>query len=214
MIPARFVLGLILTLIIRALLLAGMIACAIYIGQMNGEPAAIAVWAAAALALCGIGAACIASQPPETPTLLGRIGGTVVRWGYVVGRGRLTGAVLVSWIIWMILGAAAIDITLHRDSLQRILIVLSWTIDAMLLFYSVGVASTKFAGRWPTGLLQIGGILVAMIVISGVLWFGVHNDWSRRTALLIAGGPPAVIGGVYGLFILAMVVFGRNARWN
>lgn len=210
----RFVYGLVFLLVVRAFLLAGMIACAHYVGVAHGIFAAIGAWAAVALALCGVGAAMLASQPIGTPTFLGRIGACVVRWGYGVGRGTLTGAVLVSWVMWIIFGAAAIAITLHRDSLQHVLIALAWTLDAMLLFYTVGVALTKFAGRWPMGLLRIGGILVAMLVASGVLWFGVDNDWSRRTAILIAGGPPVFIGGLYGLFVLAMVVFGRNARWN
>ena len=214
MTPAGFIYALAFTPVVRAILLAGMLVCARYVGEPRGVLAAIGVWSVAALALCGVGAACIASQPLGTPTFLGRVGGSIVRWGYAIGRGRLASAVLASWIIWIILGAAVIDISLHRDSLQRVLMVLSWTIDAMLLFYVLSVMLMNFPTRWPASLLGICGILAAMLFASGTLWFGVSNDWSRRAALLIAGGPPAVIGCVYGLFILAMAVFGRNVRWN
>jgi hypothetical protein len=43
-----------------------------------------------------------------------------------------------------------------------------------------------------------------------VLWVMGRPGW----ALVVSGGPLALIGGGYGLFIVVMLIAGRHARWN
>jgi hypothetical protein len=95
--------------------------------------------------------------------------------------------------------------------------VLAWAADTAALLYVLGVWLRSHA---PTGaglgsnLLSMAAVLMLMLVVSGILWFAVSLPGAKRLALMIAGGPPLLIGGGYGLFLLFVLTFGRNVRWN
>ena len=194
---------------------AAMVWCANNIDPALGLPAAIGIWAGIAGAACGFGAGCLTLQPLATPTLFGAVGGSIVRWGYRVGGGRLIGAVAVSWLIWVLAGGAVIAGIRLRSEIQSVLMILAWTVDLGILMYIIGVMLRNYGGgRVPMSLIKIAIAVIAMIVSSGVLWFHIATESARHTALLIAGGPPAFIGAGYGVFILFVLAMGKNARWN
>jgi hypothetical protein len=170
------------------------------------------IFAAIITALAGLA---IARQPLGESTAAGRLGSAVVRWGFRAGHGRLLPALLISWLVWVLLGATVILIIRHRGDTQHALLLLAWAVDAAALFYTVGVILANWGGgRSFTGsLVTIAGVLVTMIVASVVLWSAGGSPGARRAALLVAGGPPLFIGVGYGLFVLVTLTVGHG-RWN
>lgn len=172
-------------------------------------------WAGISLVACVLGAIAIASQPLGQATLPGRFGSSVVKWGFRVTQGKLTGAAALSWLVWLVIGAAAITAGRVRGDMGYRLILLAWVVDFGALCYILGVwLSNRGGGSGNPSLLLISAALVAMLGISAALWFGNGAPGARRTALMLAGGPPLVLGVGYGLFLLVVLTVGRNARWN
>jgi len=176
--------------------------------------AAIGAWLVLCLVACALGALALSSQPVGVATLAGRVGSLVVRWGFAAGRGRLLPAVAISWLAWAIFGTALIVALQHRSETQLQLLALAWAVDALALMYVCGIALARRSASMTRGLLPIAGALVGMLAVSAIQWSHPLLPGGRRTALLIAGGPPLYIGGAYGLFLLVMMTFGRRARWN
>jgi len=175
-------------------------------------PLALAVWSGLAAALCGIGALLLSRQPVGVVTASGQLGASLLRWGYKVGRGQLPLIVLVSWLVWTALGAAAIALTVFRTEPQTRLMILAWTIDGLALLYLIGVTATN--GPRARGALLIPfTALLAMIGGSGALWW-TGTESARETALLIGGAPIPILAAGYGLMMGAMMLGGRKGGWK
>jgi hypothetical protein len=192
-------------------------AAAAWIGRSFPLRTALLAWGALSGIMCAIGGFAIASQPVGTPTIFGRFGALFVQWGFRASHGRLVPAVLISWLFWIVAGSAVILMLSWRADRRQLLLALSWGVDALALLYVAGVI---LANRTPTtpatpgSLLVLVAVLAGMLVSSLALWGMSGSPAAMRTALLIAGGPPLLIGGGYGLFVLLMMTVGRNARWN
>src|SRR5215467_8248119 len=98
----------------RIAVAVAMVAIAAWCGLRYGLPLGLLVWAGVVAALCGLGALLLSRQPVGQATASGQLGAAVLRWGYKVGRGQLPGIVVVSWLIWVILGGAVIALTQFR----------------------------------------------------------------------------------------------------
>lgn len=185
---------------------------------LRAEPrTAMAGWALLSGVACVLAALAISRQPVGEATLLGRLGGAALRWGFRAGQGKLLWATLISWLVWLLIGATAIAALRVRADRQQLLMVLAWAADLAALFYVLGVWLQSHA---PTGagmgsnLVSLAGVLALMLVASAILWFALPGPAAKRLALLIAGGPPLLFGGGYALFLLVTLTVGRNARWN
>jgi hypothetical protein len=187
---------------------------ALWIARTLPAPTAVGVWIAVTGLACALGGFAISRQPVGVATLGGRIGSAAVRWGFRASNGRLVPAVLISWLVWTIIGGALILALRMRSDLPKLFLVLAIAVDAAVLLYVIGVMLSSFRGRAPASLIVIELILTAMIVSSVALWKLVGTPWAIRTALLVAAGPTVAIGGGYGLFLLVTLTVGRNARWN
>ena len=197
-------------LLIWALLVAGAVMCA---RQFPIMPA-IGVWSAIAAGLCILGSLLIARQPLGRATTAGMIGGSVVRFGYRVGRGKLPAAVAISWFFWVVVGSATIGIYNYRHDLWACLLLLAWLVDGLALAYIVRIMLTAHGnGRIPPSLIKVTAV-IALILIGSIVLNAVGTPWSQRSALLLAGGPTLLVGGGYGLFVLVILTVGKNARWN
>jgi hypothetical protein len=185
---------------------------ALWLGLAYPVRTALPLWVAASGVACTLGGLAIRSQPIGIVTWAGKLGSTVVQWGFRASNGRLIPAVLISWLVWVVLGAAVILMLKFRAERSQALLVLAWAVDAAALLYVIGVMLANRGSR-PGALVVVAGILVAMIAVSALL-FRAGGPAATRLALVIAGGPPLVIGVGYGLFVLLMVTVGRNARWN
>ena len=63
---------------------------------------------------------------------------------------------------------------------------------------------------------RVGSLWKLVAVITGVICasVGLYLGGQTTAALIVGGGPPAVIGGVFGLVLLIFATVGRNTRWN
>jgi len=191
---------------------AAMAAFAVWCALRWGLPLGLAVWSGVVAALCGLAALLLARQPVGVATASGQLGAAVLRWGYKVGRGQMPGIVVVSWLIWVILGAAVMALTTFRsDPLTRWMIV-AWTIDGLALIYLIGLMVTR-TGRTRGALLMPLLAVLGMIAVSGALWQR-RTESTRENALLIGGAPIPILAAGYGLMMAAMLLGGRKGGWK
>jgi hypothetical protein len=199
--------GLIRRVVVPAVMAAVAVWCA-----LRWNPAmAVAVWSGLAAGLCGIGAVLLARQPVGMATASGQVGAGFLRWGYRVGRGKLPGIVLVSWLIWSVLGAAVIGMTAFRAEPRTPWMILSWAIDGMALLYLVGVALIN--PRRAGALLVPLAVVLGMIAGSALLW-RTGTESAQEKALLIGGAPIPVLALGYALMMGAMMLGGRKGGWK
>ncbi|QOV91580.1 hypothetical protein [Humisphaera borealis] len=196
--------------LIWTLLVAAALAC----GHQFTLVTAIGVWAVIVAGLCGLGSLLIARQSLGRATTTGMIGSAVVRYGYRVGQGMLPAAAAISWIVWTAVGTAAIAAFHSRSDLSSVLLLVSWLINGLALMYLIGtLILASRGGRVPKSIVKVS-LMLAAILAGSVILNAIGTPWSQRTALTLAGAPIVLIGGGYGLFILVILTFGRNARWN
>lgn len=189
---------------------------------------AVAAAAAIALGTCGLGALLLRSTALGTITWRNHVGGWLLPWGYTLGRGKLPGITAACATIWTLLAtcsilarasSAAPAATLPTTAAAAPtattmpwLLVLAWVVDGAALLYLLQTLLTKFGpgSRAGASLWRFVAAITALLVGSVLL----HVFGHTGLATLVAGGPPLLVGGFYGLWILAMLTLGRNARWN
>ncbi len=196
----------------RIIVLAVMAAVAVWCALHWSPPVALAVWCGLTLALCGIGAVLLSRQPVGIATPTGQIGAALLRWGYKVGRGRLPPVVLVSWLVWTVLGAAAIGFTAFRGEPRTPWMILAWGIDGLALLFLAGVLITNTA-RTRGALLIPTAVVLGMIGGSALLWMR-GTASAQEKALLIGGAPIPVLAAGYALMLGAMMLGGRKGGWK
>lgn len=171
-------------------------------------------WAVILAVLCLLGGVAIRSQPMGEATIFGRVGGAFVRWGFRASQGRLWPSVLMSWLVWLVIGGGAIAALTFRNELQPLLLSLGWTVQVLLLFYLIGMwlANAGANGAFRMKFLSMAGMVVLLLAVSALLWFRTGGA-SRSLAVLIAAIP---LGAalVYGVFLAVIMTVGGKARWN
>ena len=177
---------------------------------------ASAAWATLMAAACALAAFSVERQPVGEVTLAGRFGGALLQWGFAAGRGWLLPIVLISWLIWCLLGILVIAIVQSRNDFRQMLMLAAWAVDLGALLYGVGLALARPPSRGPgrRSFLMMCAALIGMLGASAYLWTQVGTDAARHIALLVAGVPPLFIGGGYGLYLGVVLAFGRKGRWN
>ena len=196
----------------RLAVTVAMAALAVWCALRWGLPLGFAVWSGLVAVLCGFGALLLSRQPVGVATASGQLGAAILRWGYKVGRGQLPGIVVVSWLIWVALGAAVMAVTLLRAEALTPWMILAWTIDGLALIYLIGVMTTR-SGRTRIALLTPLLAVLGMIGLSGALWRA-GTESARETALLIGGAPIPLLAAGYGLMMAAMMLGGRKGGWK
>lgn len=178
-----------------------------------------AAWAAVALVACGVGAILLRTSPVGRVGWQNRVAGYLVPWGARIGGGRLWPIPVVSWVVWMTVWAGAAVLTPPEtvpltgwEIATRIGLGAAWAIDGLALGHLLATVRQHFspASRSGRSLLTISAVIVGLVAGSLLL----HLLGLTAFALLVAGGPPLLIGGGYGLFLLVLLTFGRGGRWN
>lgn len=193
----------------------------------------LAVVAAAAIAVgtCGLGALLLRSTVTGSITWRNHLAGWLLPWGYFLGRGQLPGITAACSTIWTLLAtssivaratsaaptaalpatAAATAATPAEPTMPWLLVV-AWVVNGAAMLYLLKTVLTAFGPGTRAGmsLWRFIAVLAALIAGSVVL----QLSGNTGLATLVAGGPPLLVGGFFGLWMLAMIVFGRNARWN
>lgn len=193
--------------------------CAWLVSQSGPLTAGVA-WAAVALAACGVGTILLRTSPVGRVNWRNRTAAYLVPWGVRIGGGRLWPIPVVSWVVWMTVwaGAAVLTPGPGADPLTgweiapRVGLGAAWAIDGLALGHLLATLPQHFsaASRGGRSLLTIAAVIAGLIGGSLLL----HLLGLTPLAMLVAGGPPLLIGGGYGLFLVVLLTFGRGARWN
>lgn len=192
--------------------------CSSLVNQF-GPFTAGAVWAAVSLVTCGVGAILLRTSPVGRVNWQNRMASYLVPWGVRIGGGRLWPIPVVSWVVWMTVWAGAAVLTPPESApltgweiAMRVGLGAAWAIDGLALGHMIATLRQHFspASRSGRSLTKIAAVIVGLIIGSLLL----QLVGLTLLALLVAGGPPLLIGGGYGLFLLVLLTFGRGSRWN
>src|SRR3989442_716250 len=82
-------------------------------------------------------------------------------------------------------------------------------LDSAALLYICSVMATK--SGTARSVVKVTAVLTLMLVASIALSVFGNSVATTSLALAIAGGPPLLVGGGYGLFLVVMLTVGRNA---
>jgi hypothetical protein len=171
-------------------------------------------WLILLAVLCVVGGLAIRSQPLGEATIFGRLGSVVVRWGFAASQGKLWAAGLISWLVWLVIGAGAIGALHFRHDLQPVILSLGWATEVLLLFYLIGMwmANAGADSAFRMKFVSMAGMVVLLLATSMFLWFQTTGA-PRTTAVLIAAIPLGITL-LYGIFLAVMVLVGGKTRWN
>ena len=201
----------ILLYLTRAALLAGSAAAAYGLGAEFGPWPAVLTCATVAAVACVIGAVLLRTSAIGQITWRNRLAGYLIPWGWRLNRGRLWPVAVISWVVWTAVSGAAVLLRSDAPSLgMRAALLAAWLIDASALVFLLGTIVQATPGS------RLGSVWKLVAVITGVLCVsvGLYVGGQATAALIVGGGPPAVIGGVFGLVVLIFATVGRNTRWN
>lgn len=225
-------------LLFRAVRIGVPVLVCILLARELGAWGALGIWAGGMALVCAATAAMLRRAPAEKVTWVNRMAGFVLPWGYYIGRGKLPRIAMFSWLGWVALGAAVVTLTsLNVDSppppeaaampeagasgeaneawatVLRVLLLIAWLVDGAALMLIVG-NQARYRMPLKSSVMTIVAILAGLIAVSAALAFFGGSIWTLLAAVIVAGGPPAMVGLFYGFFILVVLVFGRNTRWN
>lgn len=212
----------------QAFLIALPLATGYWLLEVLSPWLAVATAAAIALGTAGLGALLLRTTTVGTITWRNYVAGWLLPWGYFLGRGQLRGIAAVCATIWTLLATSSIvaratsvapvaalpatAAATPTTSTMPWLLVLAWVVCGAAVLYLLKTVLTAFGPgtRASMSLWRIIAVIAALIASS----VGLHLFGHTGLATLVAGGPPLLVGGFFGLWMLAMIVFGRNARWN
>jgi len=177
---------------------------------------AMIIWSILTAALCAIGAWLLHGAPLGLVNWRNRAAGYLLPWGFKLGRGKLLPSAIAAWLIWVAIGTATITLISWPASAATshpviaTLLFISWIILGALIVRQLGFIHTFGSAHGRRSLGQSALALAALIAAGLTLWLLRRPGW----ALVVSGGPIAMVGGGYGLFLAVMLTVGRNARWN
>jgi hypothetical protein len=183
-----------------------------------GPWAALAIWSSATAVGCVVGTVLLRTSAIGRVTWKNRVAAYLIPWCGRINRGRLWPIPVVSWVVWVLLGGATILVTNLPDEdppvgdIWRVFLLAAWVADGGAFLYLLGGLAQNFPwdSRGARFLLKAAAVVLA-IAVGGLLLF---VNRQTRMAVLVAGGPPLLLGSIFGLFFGSLLLFGRNARWN
>lgn len=195
----------------KAVLFAGSAAAAYGLATEFGPWPAFLACAVVAAVACVLGAILLRRSTIGQVTWRNRLAGYLIPWGWRLNRGRLWPVAIISWVVWTAVCGAAVLLRSGEPSLgMRAALLAAWLIDASALVFLLGTIVQATPGS------RLGSVwkLVTFIVAVLCARVGLYVVGQTTAALIVGGGPPAVIGGVFGLVLLIFMTVGRNTRWN
>jgi hypothetical protein len=163
---------------------------------------ALGIAAAAAAGSVALGALLLHGSPLGQVTWRNVLAMWLLPWGFLTGAGRLAGIAATAFGAW--LGLAAIGVL----GWSQPWLLAAWLLDAVALRFLL-------ASAWRTGdrvqrrvVVRLAGLVLALAAAGLAAALLGHP----LVGAAIAGGPLALVGVPYGLFVLAAVVL--RPRWN
>ena len=211
---------------LRALRFSLPLAVGWLLGRTYGMPMALGCSGALAVALPTAGALLLRTVPVSKMDWRNHLAGWLMPFGYVLGRGKL--GAIAAWcaVIWFALAACGVLLTQPTIAAPQAPAVAaaagpSWSWPALVAGWLVlGTAFvhllTTLRKNFSPGSQSGRSLVKIMAVIVGLAGASValHVSGFTGTAALVALGPPAAVGTLFGLWVLMLLTLGRNARWN
>jgi hypothetical protein len=189
-----------------------------------GPWAGLAAWAAITAVGCAVGAWLFHTSPLGRANWHNRVAVYFIPWGYRLGRGKLVPIAVAAWLIWMLIGVGAVVIeawggataagagmawtALGPHPVLAALLFASWCVYGAIVVWQLGFVIASI-GTQSAMRLKFPGVCVGLTAASAALWMAGHPAW----ALLVGGGPLAVVGSVYGIWI-GLMLTGGNKSWK
>jgi hypothetical protein len=191
-------------------------------------------WAAwTATTACGaglatLGALVVRSTRVGERSWRNRLAGHLLPWGHRFGGGRLPGIVAGCVVTWAALAGGILlgtDAWCAAEPVARSSqapagtgtgptpwLVLAWLVDGTGLLYLLGLLRKHYnpGSRVTRSQARVVGAVSAILLGSVAL----HFTGQDGLALLVAGGPPLLLGSGFTLFAATILLSGRNHRWN
>ncbi len=208
-------------MILRILAIATCVLACRALAQALGMPAAIGTWSASIAVICVIVGLLLARTRVGEVGMVNRIAGPVLFPGFPFAQGKLPRMVVFAWLGWTAIGALAVFAAGTPRSLPPAapspdgppgpitwsLLVLSW------LLLGFALLRTAMTLRWrPPPPKSARMVLLFAVLLFGTIALAVTGR--HRLALTIAGLPPAIVLGGYGLILLVTILGGKKMRWN
>lgn len=180
-------------------------------GTMPAVGLAAAVFAALAL----LGCVLLRFSSVGRVTWLNRVGTRLLPFAWRFGGGSLARMAVGSTTLQTVFAAAG---ALARTNGvgepgggAMLALIVAWTVDSLAALWIVHLLrGHRLGSSGANGLLRVVLFLLILIAVSAVLH---HQGWTWL-GVLVAGLPPACVGGYYGLYMLLFMMGGKNARWN
>jgi hypothetical protein len=203
--------GMVFLYIKRAIVIVAAALSCVWLAEQYGTTTASLIWAGLMALACGIGTVLLRTSRVSQVTWRNRLAGYLIPWGWRLNRGLLWPIPVISWIVWMAIGAAAMLLRPGSESLAlRLALFTAWVVDASVVVFLLGTLQQSTAGSRAGSVWKLFVLVVSLPVVS----IGLYIGGLAPAALAVGGGPPLVAGVVFGLFTLVLLTLGRNARWN
>lgn len=202
-----------IALIKRVVLIAVAAAVCYWLAERFGFVTAALVWAGLTAVGCATGAVLLRTSAIGRVTWRNHTAGYLIPWGWRLNKGRLRPVAVISWCVWMLIGAAAVLLLPTGEAPGfgvRAGLFAAWIIDAAALLYLLGTIRQATPGSRVGSLWKLSLAAFAVIGVS----VGLSLSGMPEAALVVGGGPPTVALGCVGLVMLIFVTVGRNTRWN
>ena len=181
------------------------IAIGAWLGPRFGPTTALAAIAIGALLLALLGVWLLRGSTTGQINWRNHSAGWLLPKGWWLGSCQLPGMVASS-VLFTVL-AAAIG-ALAPDNLP---LMGAFVLNGIALYYLLRALRQHTAGSSGA---RTTGTLLTVVVLLIAAGLGLQFVGWPRLAALVAGGPVATVGLVAGGWLLLLLTFGRNARWN
>jgi len=193
----------------NAVLLTAVAAVAYGLTAEFGLWPAFLTCAAVSAVACVAGAILLRTSGIGRVTWRNRLAGYLIPWGWRLNRGKLWPLPVISWAVCGV--AALLRPVPDQPSLGvRSALLAAWVIDAAAIVYLLGTIAQTTPGSRVGSLWKLVAAIAGLIGASAGLYLGGQTT----AALTVADGPPAAIGGGFGLVVLILATVSRNTRWN
>jgi hypothetical protein len=176
-----------------------------WLGPRFGPVTALVAIAIVAVLLALLGAWLLRGSTTGQINWRNHAAGWLMPQGWWLGSCQLPGMVASS-VLFTVLAAAIGALAPDNLPLMGAFVLNGIALHHLLRTFRQHPAGTS--GARTTGTL----LLVVVLLIAAGL--GLQFAGLPRLAALVAGGPPAVVGLLAGGWLLLLLTFGRNARWN
>lgn len=122
-------------------------------------------------------------------------------WGSALGGGSLPAITATSWLVCSLMGV------IGAVGQPTPWLMLGLLLDAIALVWLARVIWRRYPGRVERRVVRSLAVGVLLLAAGG---FAANAFGHPVAAAWIAGGPLAILGGVYGLYVAAWIVFGPS----